>query len=150
MQMCALVCYSDFSGLSEICFSDLTTFSHLLLFSPPSLSCPYLFCSLLILPLSLSLSLFSTPTVPMGLLWVYLSCFPRAHPMQFSLLSTFDFHRVSCPLLREQQERQWQGKKKCKKHCLSNFPLPLFDLQLLFITLQLSSLSLFFSVPLTL
>lgn len=94
MQMC--VCYFDFVFLVcvvSIGFWDLTAFSHpVLFFSPAAPSCPSLSLSI---PLSLnpptvslSLSLSLGPlllTAPVGLLWVYLSCFPHTHPMQFSL-----------------------------------------------------------------
>lgn len=128
MQMCALVCYSDFSGLSGI---------YLFLRSNHIFSSLPLFPTISLLSTSLLLS-HHPPTISLSLLHPdcsygaslgvsFLFSSPPSNAI-FSL-STFDFHQVSCPLLRVQQERRGQGKKKkCKKHCLSNFLLLLSDL----------------------
>lgn len=130
MCVCKCVCVHliFFFGLwsLSICLLDLTTFFSSLLF--PAISS---------LSVSLSLSLHSWL-----LLWGFSGCiFPvfLAPSNAIFSLSTFDFHRVSCPLHREQQEKGGRVKKKKKN---SVYQTSLSDLQLLFISIHLSSPSL--------
>lgn len=127
--VCVLLwfCFSGLCGLYRVLRSN-RIFSSCRLFFPAAPSCPSLSLSI---PLSLnppivslSLCLSLGPlllTAPVGLLWVYLSCFPHTHPMQFSLYQ----HLISTEwvvLCTERAKRdRVRVKKKRKKNARRAF-----------------------------